>query len=202
MKELLLNLAEIQHELKVPKGQKNAFGNYMYRSVEDIMQAAKPILHRVGCILTLSDKIKMVGDRVYVQATATIFDIETEKEISVSAYAREAQNKKGMDDAQLTGSCSSYARKYALNGLFLLDDTKEIDSMENISINAAKPKVFHPPQELKKMIDEISALGKKGVLSNIQKADMKNAIAKGKTTDDWVDYEMALSNTIDQHQPR
>lgn len=124
---LLDKLSEIQKNLKAPKDQYNSFGKYAYRSCEDILKAVKPYLD--GCILTLTDEIVNLGDRFYIKATATIAD--EKKSVSVSAYAREDLNKKGMDQAQLTGSCSSYARKYALNGLFLLDDSKEIDSMDN-----------------------------------------------------------------------
>jgi len=122
MKELLL----IQSELKAPKNQRNNFGNYNYRSNEDILEAVKPLLVKHNCILTVSDDIVEVGGRVYVKATATIKCGEMQE--SVTAYAREAETKKGMDDSQITGSSSSYARKYALNGLFLIDDTKDADA--------------------------------------------------------------------------
>lgn len=122
MKELLL----IQSELKAPKTQKNTFGWYMYRSTEDILEAVKPLLVKHNCFLTISDEMVEVGGRVYVKATATI--ICDDKVVSVTANAREAETKKGMDDSQITGSSSSYARKYALNGLFLIDDTKDADA--------------------------------------------------------------------------
>ena len=118
-------LAQIQQNLKAPKNQRNSFGNYNYRSCEDILEAAKPHLAKQGCVLTLSDSIVLVGDRVYVQATARITD--GSEEISTTALAREEETKKGMDAAQITGSASSYARKYALNGLFCIDDTKDAD---------------------------------------------------------------------------
>lgn len=116
-------LIKIQRELKAPKGQRNNFGNYNYRNAEDILEAVKPLLGET--ILTISDEMVMLGDRFYVKATATLQ--EGEKTISVSAYARESLEKKGMDSAQVTGSTSSYARKYALNGLFCIDDTKDAD---------------------------------------------------------------------------
>lgn len=123
-------LQKIQHELKAPKNQRNNFGGYNYRSVEDIMQGLKPLLDEYGCTCTLSDEVVMIGERYYIKATATLHDIEGIESYSVNGYAREDANKKGMDVAQLTGSCSSYARKYALNGLFCIDDTKDIDSMK------------------------------------------------------------------------
>lgn len=119
-------LIQIQAELKAPKQQKNNFGGYSYRSCEDILEAVKPLLLKYECSLTLTDSIEQIGDRYYIKATAAFNDGDKEKE--VSAYAREALTKKGMDDAQITGSASSYARKYALNGLFLIDDTKDDDS--------------------------------------------------------------------------
>lgn len=114
-------LAKIQQALKVPKSQRNNFGKYNYRSCEDILQAVKP--HLGECVLTLSDRIQVIGERVYVVATAEITDPEGQK-ISVQGFARESLAKKGMDEAQITGSCSSYARKYALNGLLLIDESQ------------------------------------------------------------------------------
>jgi hypothetical protein len=117
-------LARIQKELKAPKNQFNSFGKYNYRSCEDILEGVKPLLN--GCVLTLSDDVVAVGNRVYVKATVTI-SLGGES-VSVSASAREAETKKGMDDSQITGTASSYARKYALNGLFCIDDTKDADT--------------------------------------------------------------------------
>lgn len=120
----------IQIKLKAPKDQYNSFGKYKYRNAEDICKAVKPLLEENKIILTISDDIVEIGGRVYVKATATLMDCDSDNSISVSAYAREADDKKGMDAAQVTGATSSYARKYALNGLFLLDDTKDVDSEE------------------------------------------------------------------------
>lgn len=117
-------LSKIQSELNAPKNQRNTFGNYNYRSCEDILSAVKPILS--GCIILLSDELVMIGGRFYVKATATLKD--GEETISTTAYAREEETKKGMDAAQITGSASSYARKYALNGLLAIDDTKDADA--------------------------------------------------------------------------
>ena len=122
-------LLEVQSKLKAPKSQFNNFGGYSYRNAEDILEAAKPHLKEAGITLTVSDEILQVGDRYYVWATATVR--KDGESLSVSAYAREPLNKKGMDESQITGMASSYARKYALNGLFLIDDTKDADAMDN-----------------------------------------------------------------------
>lgn len=121
-------LAQIQAELKVPKGQYNSFGKYKYRSAEDILEAAKPINHKHGCVLTLSDDLVCIGERYYVKATATL--TTPDHVITVSAFAREDEVKKGMDGSQITGTASSYARKYALNGLYNIDDSKDADTDE------------------------------------------------------------------------
>lgn len=119
-------LTKIQNELKAPKSQFNKFGNYSYRNAEDILEAVKPLLLKYGASLTLTDKPVEVADRLYIKATAHYKDCDSEK--IVESYARESLTKKGMDDSQISGSASSYARKYALNGLFLIDDTKDADS--------------------------------------------------------------------------
>lgn len=123
--EKLLN---IQKKLKAPKSQFNSFGKYKYRSCEDILEAVKPLLFDNKCLLLLTDEVVNINDRIYVKATASLFD--GEKEYSVTAMAREDENKKGMDGSQITGAASSYARKYALNGLFLIDDTTDSDSQQ------------------------------------------------------------------------
>jgi len=123
-------LLKIQSELKSPKNQVNKFGGYNYRSCEDILEAVKPLCVKYNCTLTLSDDIEEVGGRIYVRATATITDTEKGSNycIKVSAFAREAEIQKGMSEPQITGSASSYARKYALNGLFCIDDTRDDDA--------------------------------------------------------------------------
>jgi len=136
-------LAKIQSSLKVPKDQNNNFGKYKYRSCEDILSKVKPLLG--DCILTLTDDVINLGDRFYIKSIATLND--GDGAVSVSGFAREDLNKKGMDQAQLTGSCSSYARKYALNGLFLLDDTKEIDSMNNKATTQATKQAVKPTKQ-------------------------------------------------------
>ena len=122
-------LAAVQSELKAPKGQFNKFGGYHYRSCEDILEAVKPILKAHSLALNLSDEPVMVGERYYIRATATLTDFAGQQ-ASSTAYARESLDKKGMDDSQITGTASSYARKYALNGLFCIDDTKDADTDE------------------------------------------------------------------------
>lgn len=124
-----MTLLTVQMELKAPKSQYNKFGGYNYRSTEDILQAVKPLLKKDNDNLSLSDEPIMVGDWHYIKATATFTDKNDKTTVS-TGYAREAANKKGMDDSQITGTASSYARKYALNGLFLIDDTKDADADE------------------------------------------------------------------------
>lgn len=126
MSNIVEKLSAIQVELKAPKGQYNSFGKYNYRSCEDILEGVKPLLDKYRVALTLNDEIVLIGDRFYVKATATLYD--GEQSLSATAYARESEDKKGMDSAQLTGATSSYARKYALNGLFSIDDTKDADA--------------------------------------------------------------------------
>lgn len=142
-------LLSIQMELKAPKNQYNKFGQYNYRSCEDILEAVKPLTEKYGCCLTLDDEIIEIGGRIYVKSTARIEDYEKGSDYMVqsSAFAREAEVQKGMSEPQITGSASSYARKYALNGLFLIDDTKDDDT--------------RPPKEK----DEKPAEKPKGVLS-------------------------------------
>ena len=128
-KTLQQKLIEIQAELKAPKSQYNKFGGYNYRNCEDILEAVKPLCAKHEIVPLLSDEIVMIGDRFYIKATAKVTD--GKDEISTTAYARESKDKKGMDESQITGSASSYARKYALNGLFCIDDTKDADFMDN-----------------------------------------------------------------------
>ena len=125
---LYKKLVSVQFELKAPKGQRNNFGNYNYRSCEDILEAVKPLLDKYNVALTIRDEIVLIGDRFYVKATATLIDADTGETVEASAFAREGADKKGMDVSQLTGATSSYARKYALNGLFAIDDNKDADA--------------------------------------------------------------------------
>ena len=144
-------LAQIQLELKAPKGQYNSFGKYKYRNCEDILEALKPICHKYNSAILLSDKVTTIADRFYIEATATLFcysDTETDT-ISVTAYAREENEKKGMDASQVTGASSSYARKYALNGLFGIDDTKDSDSTNTGENKPNKPQAEQQPTQPK-----------------------------------------------------
>lgn len=124
-------LLEIQAELKAPKNQRNTFGGYNYRSCEDILEAVKPITKKNKTVLIVTDEIVLMGDRHYIAATAVLSDTESEGAVKAVAYAREPEVKKGMDSSQITGAASSYARKYALNGLFAIDDNKDSDTDEN-----------------------------------------------------------------------
>ena len=129
MAKIHSQLLEVQTKLKAPKGQKNQFGGYKYRSCEDILEAVKPLLKEQGLVLLISDEIVQISDRIYVKATAYLTN-EEGGSYSTHAYAREADGKKGMDPSQVTGATSSYARKYALNGLFCIDDTKDADTFK------------------------------------------------------------------------
>ena len=133
-------LSVIQQELIAPKNQYNSFGKYNYRSCEDILESLKPYLNKLKVAVTVSDDIIAVGDRYYVKATATIRDCESNETITNSAYARESDDKKGMDASQVTGATSSYARKYALNGLFCIDDVKDADTRDNRQQEAKEQK--------------------------------------------------------------
>lgn len=124
-------LQHVQYGLKAPKNQYNKFGNYHYRNCEDIQEAAKPLLGEVKAALIVGDELVMIGDRYYIKATARFVDCESSETVENTAYAREEQEKKGMDVSQVTGSTSSYARKYALNGLFCIDDVKDADNQDN-----------------------------------------------------------------------
>ena len=124
-------LLKIQSSISVPKNQHNKFGNYDYRCCEDILSALKPFLEETKCTLTVNDELVLIGERYYIKSTATLIDCESGESIFNESYAREEESKKGMDASQITGTASSYARKYALNGLLLLDDVKDSDTNEN-----------------------------------------------------------------------
>ena len=147
IKNILIKLNKIQTELKAVKGQYNAFGKYEYRSCEDILEALKPLLDEYKTIVTISDDIEVIGNRFYVKATARIFDSESGEYIETTAYAREAENKKGMDSAQVTGSTSSYARKYALNGLLAIDDNKDPDHLNKGQESQTRANRGNPRQQ-------------------------------------------------------
>ena len=126
--EIYKKLMGLQTELKAPKNQRNNFGNYNYRSCEDILEAVKPLLDKYKVALTIKDEVVLIGDRYYIKATSTLIDIDTGDTVEASAFARESEDKRGMDASQLTGATSSYARKYSLNGLLCIDDNKDADS--------------------------------------------------------------------------
>lgn len=138
-------LAAIQAALKAPKSQFNKFRNYHYRKAEDILEAVKPHLAKQGCVLYCTDELILVGDRYYIKATATITAVEDGSSISTTAYAREEEEKKGMDGSQVTGASSSYARKYALNGLLCIDDTADSDTT---NVGDTKPAAEEKPAKL------------------------------------------------------
>lgn len=141
-------LQKIQNELKAPKNQFNKFGGYNYRNAEDIQESLKPILAKYGHSLTIADEIVQVGNRIYIKALVRLLNPSLEEIAATTAYAREPESRKGMDEAQVTGATSSYARKYALGGMFLLDDTKDADSMESPAPKT-QPKPPTKPSESK-----------------------------------------------------
>ena len=150
-------------ELKAPKSQRNNFGKYNYRSAEDILEAVKPLANNYGLVPKLSDEPIMIGDWHYIKATASIKDVKTGEEEIATAYAREPLAKKGMDESQITGTASSYARKYAMNGLYQIDDTKDADSDEYTEqVKQATPKPITKSQQeaLQKRSDEIAKMAK------------------------------------------
>lgn len=148
----------VQSELKAPKSQYNSFGKYNYRNCEDILEAAKPLCKTYNALVWLSDEVVLIGDRHYVKATATFVDVEKGEKLTAVAYAREEETKKGMDGSQVTGASSSYARKYALNGLFDIDDTKDNDTT-----NSGKKEKKEQPKEKTPRERLIERLHEKGI---------------------------------------
>ena len=180
-------LLKIQIELKAPKGQYNSFGKYKYRSCEDILEAVKPLLQENKCTLTIKDDMEQIGNRYYIKATATLIDVEApedtmdmtsktitryKKEISNTAYAREEESKKGMDGSQITGTASSYARKYALNGLFLIDDTKDADTNE-FKEQQESPKINKVMEEALRQLIKNEDVSNEFVISVLQRYNYK-----------------------------
>ena len=166
-------LMKVQSKLKAPKGQYNSFGKYSYRSCEDILEALKPLLAEVEAIVNVSDEVKLIGDRFYVEATAMFLDCETGDSIVAKAYAREDESKKGMDLAQVTGSVSSYARKYALNGLFAIDDNKDSDAT-NTHGKEIKPNMAPVSGLSEGQIKRLFAIGNKaGFKKDVVEATVK-----------------------------
>lgn len=166
-------LGIIQSKLKAPKGQYNSFGKYKYRSCEDILEAVKPLLAETKTVLSVTDRMEVVGDRIYVRAEAHLKDCEDLGEIVTVAYAREEESKKGMDSSQVTGAASSYARKYALNGLFCIDDNKDSDST-----NAGEkvPGKKAEPAKETEMISSETIMSIKNIIDKYPEAKLANQI--------------------------
>lgn len=184
MKSILKKLTSIQCELKAPKNQYNKFGNYSYRNREDILEALKPLLLKYSCTLLESDTVVNIGGRFYVQATAKIYCFESSEFLEVTSLAREEETKKGMDGSQITGSSSSYARKYALNGLFAIDDVKDADSMDNKK--EEQPRQALPPAQPQKPIETVTLEWTKTInsIDSVQRANDVLLIIKAEKAND------------------
>lgn len=198
--DIQYKLLAIQSELKAPKSQFNSFGKYNYRSAEDILENVKPILHKYKTFLVMSDKPVLIGNRVYIEATATLHDADSTSEdvITVTGYAREPEQKTGMDASQITGTASSYARKYALNGLFCIDDTKDADTNEyRKQTTKAEPEVkpevkkedvavtFKTKAECELVVKKFEGLAGEGYIAQESLANMQNAHSKLKSENDY-----------------
>lgn len=191
LKTIFESLQSIQEKLKAPKGLRNSFGNYNYRSTESILEAVKPILAEEKCVIILSDKIINIGDRYYIEATATLKNFKGDSEY-VTALAKEEESKKGMDGAQVTGSTSSYARKYALNGLLLIDDTKDADTDEFANQNKKEDtnkKTLTPPS-----VPQVTNWLNKGT---DEFAKVEAALKSGNFTIEDVKKKYTLSNAVE-----
>ena len=171
--EIYKKLMGIQTKLKAPKSQRNSFGNYNYRSCEDILEAVKPLLDEFKVALTIKDEIILIGERYYIKATATLIDIDTGDMTETSAYARESAEKRGMDASQVTGATSSYARKYALNGLFAIDDNKDADATNTHGKDSIK--VNMTPALSEAQLKRLYAIGNK---AGIKKEVLDSTVKK------------------------
>jgi hypothetical protein len=184
-------LMEIQQELKVPKSQYNKFGKFYYRNMDDILSALKPLLKQHKMLLFMDDGVKEISGRFYIESTATLIDMDSGDKIVVHGYAREAEQKTGMDDAQVTGTCSSYARKYALGGLFCLDDGNDPDAMDNTGASNNQtdqqnnpPKGQNSPKKGGLSEAEIGQIKVKALMANKNMGDVKTWVyQKYKKTD-------------------
>lgn len=190
--ELLEKLSQVQNELKAPKSQYNKFGGFNYRSCEDILEAVKPLLVKHKLAMRISDDMVAIGDRIYVKATVTLTDTENKGFIENTAFAREEESKKGMDGSQVTGASSSYARKYALNGLFLIDDTKDSDATNTYGKDtkpAPKKATAEQVKEIKELTPDETTLNAMlkyfGVknLADLTEEQAKLAIARRKESE-------------------
>ena len=171
-------LMKVQSELKAPKNKKNTFGNYKYRSCEDILEAVKPLLKSNQATVVISDEVEQTGDRYYIKATASFIDTESGESIQNSALARESADKKGQDASQITGTASSYARKYALNGLFLIDDTKDADTDEAHIEREARAEKVKDDEKNEKLINDVGNMK----ISDIKLQILYGDIEKGVST--------------------
>nr|DAG11344.1 MAG TPA: ERF superfamily protein [Caudoviricetes sp.] len=168
-------LGIIQSKLKAPKGQYNSFGKYKYRSCEDILEAVKPLLAETKTVLSVTDRMEVVGGRIYVRAEAHLSDCEDADEITTVAYAREEESKKGMDSSQVTGAASSYARKYALNGLFCIDDNKDSDSTNTGEKEKVSGRKAEPAKETE-MISSEATMSIKNIIDKYPEAKLLEQI--------------------------
>lgn len=204
MENFNVRLSKLQEELKAPKNMYNKFGKYSYRNAEGILEAVKPLLVKYGMVLNISDSVEMVGERYYIKATATVHDTESDQIMVSTAYARESLDKKGMDDSQISGTASSYARKYALNGLFLLDDTKDADTDEYHNQtqgngnkakneNAAEEQKFNE-QAAKEMKEPATEAQKNAILNicNKHKVNLNKLLESNNVTFETMNREQAV----------
>lgn len=179
MANLYTKLLAVQTALKAPKSQFNKFGGYAYRKAEDILEAVKPLQAEQGCILTCSDELVLIGERYYIKATAAFTDCETGQSITTTAFAREEAEKKGMDASQISGASSSYARKYALNGLLCIDDTQDSDTTNTGDADKEKPA---PKKATAKAKPEAAPASKPVTIDRETYFNIVKAHAEGKTT--------------------
>lgn len=176
-------LIRIQSELKAPKSQYNSFGKYSYRNAEDILEAVKPLLSKYNATMYITDEVVEVGSRIYVKATVTLSD--GKETITASAYAREPEDRKGMDASQITGATSSYARKYALNGLFAIDDTKDNDTNELREEREERVAYEEKQAKKSKFTDEQMEQMKKWAVGDVFTSDELADIKKKLSGSDW-----------------
>ena len=169
-------LIKVQAELKAPKSKYNSFGKYKYRSLEDILEGVKPLLEKNKASLVIADSMEQVGDRYYLKATATFIDTENGENVSNSALARESADKKGQDDSQITGTASSYARKYALNGLLLIDDTKDADTDEAHVEKEARAEKAKDDEKNEALVTDIGDMKIAPVKVNVLKGDIDSGL--------------------------
>lgn len=189
-------LSKVQEKLKAPKNQRNNFGNYNYRSAEDIIEAVKPLLFEIGLIMTISDQIINLGDRYYIEATVTVQNAQGEV-IQVTGMAREAEEQKGMSLSQITGTASSYSRKYALNGMFAIDDTKDDDSDEYHKQQTKPAKKASEPKVKQYLIDRIIELADEASLDPKATAVRIGNLQNDSEAEKAIDVLLALNQTVD-----